>query len=74
MPYSWIADGVDASTAFATSFAAAWVVVDESMSTGQLVGGVLVVVGIVLVKLDEAGDGQPLPSGSPATTLVSDER
>ena len=55
---------------FAVVFA--WVVVDESMSTGQLVGGVLVVVGIVLVKLDETDDGGGLPSGSPATTLVSD--
>lgn len=53
---------------FAVLFA--WVAVAEALSPIQLVGGALVVIGIALVKLDEAPD-EPELSGTPATTLVA---
>ena len=53
---------------FAVLFA--WVAVDESLSPVQLAGGALVVVGIALVKLDDAPD-EPALSGTPGTTLVA---
>jgi drug/metabolite transporter (DMT)-like permease len=51
---------------FAVLFA--WVLVDESLSTIQLVGGALVVVGIALVKLDDADEDEL--SGTPEATVV----
>ena len=46
----------------------AWVAVDESLSATQLVGGGLVVVGIALVKLDDADEDEL--SGTPEATVV----
>jgi drug/metabolite transporter (DMT)-like permease len=51
---------------FAVVFA--WIVVDESLSTIQLVGGALVVLGIALVKLDDADEDEL--SGTPEATVV----
>ena len=53
---------------FAVLFA--WLLVQESLSPIQLVGGGLVVLGIALVKLDEAPD-EPELSGTPDTTVVA---
>ena len=49
----------------------AWVALHESLNATQLVGGVLVLTGIVLVKLDDepGGDEEPV-SGTPGTTVV----
>ena len=53
---------------FAVLFA--WVAVDEALSAVQLVGGALVVLGIAMVKLDDA-DVEETLSGSAGTTLVA---
>jgi drug/metabolite transporter (DMT)-like permease len=52
---------------FAVGFA--WVLVDESLSPIQLVGGALVVVGIALVKLDDADEDEL--SGTPEATVIA---
>lgn len=52
----------------------AWVLVGEAMSPLQMLGGLAVLAGVVMVKLGsrDEGDEQPLPSDDVDTALVGD--
>ena len=57
---------------FAVAFA--WLLVGQALRPVQLVGGMLVVAGIALVRIDELREGAPpLPHGTPEEELVLSE-
>ena len=56
---------------FAVVFA--WILLGQSLTAPQLLGGLLVVAGIALVRLDEVRSGGPETPASPDETVLTGE-
>jgi drug/metabolite transporter (DMT)-like permease len=54
---------------FAVLFA--WLLLGQALTAGQLAGGLLVLGGIALVRLDELRTPEPVPAATPSQQLVS---